>query len=151
MLCDFWLCYSCSGTLVHDSRSYSDWVLSLSVYCVCMLCICQCFFAVINRCQRIFIRVLFLSLLFVLFAFVHSRLAARSHSFANSLSLSHSPSSSISFCRIRVFARIARFLPWRRQWRQRAVVVCHWLPNLYTTHRIQHTHTHLRAPFSFLR
>lgn len=74
-LSDIWFCYSCSGTLLHDSRSYSALVYlslccALCWVCVCALCICQCFFAVINRCQRILFVCFFLSLLFV--SFVHS-------------------------------------------------------------------------------
>lgn len=91
-LSDIWFCYSCSGTLLHDSRSYSALVYlslccALCWVCVCALCICQCFFAVINRCQRILF-VCFFPVSFVRFIRSFIRLAARSHSFANSRSLS---------------------------------------------------------------
>lgn len=125
------------------------WFISLCVVlrCVCALCICQCFFAVINRCQRILF-VCFCSVSFVRFIRSFIRLAARSHSFANSLSFPLFRSCCVSFFHFRVFfACIACLLPWRRRRRRRAVVVCHWLPNLYYTHSralARHSHFYVK-------
>lgn len=80
LLSDFWLCYSCSGTLLHDSRSYSN--LDLSLFVLVCFAFANVFFAVINRCQRIFYSCVF----FVSFVHFIRLTAARSHSFANSLS-----------------------------------------------------------------
>lgn len=119
---------SCSGTLLHDSRSYSNWFISLFVS-VCVLCICKCF-AVINRCQRILFVCFFFSLSLSSFhSFIHSFVCPFIRLLIPYLSLFHLtlPHS--------CFACIACFLPW--QARCLALIAQSILYSL--------------APFSFLR
>lgn len=92
-LSNIWFCYSCSGTLLHDSRSYSALVY-LSLCCaLCWVCVCVCalhlpmLFCRYKSMPANFIRVFF-PVSFVRFIRSFIRLAARSHSFANSRSLS---------------------------------------------------------------
>lgn len=90
-LSDIWFCYSCSGTLLHDSRSYSALVYPSLCCDLCWVCVCALhlpmLFCRYKSMPANFIRVFF-PVSFVRFIRSFIRLAARSHSFANSRSLS---------------------------------------------------------------